>query len=429
MKSIAVIAASVLVLAVAVSALATADSVSDCGNTSNNTIPVCDTPPILLKKVPNGKLYLAGCGNDTFRIVHVWGTPYQQGFAQGQLQPNAIRALPGMITTYIEEMIAGNVPSWIPQWVIDIVAEYGAPYLFELTYNWTKPFTPQRYIDEMQGIADGAGVDVKQVIAYNMFPETTKAACTIVGATGPSTANKQIAHLRALDFPVDCPIKDYAQITVYHSGANSTEPNVANFGWAGMVGSLTGLSDTAIGVGEKVWINHPKGIEGVHGQPWMFILRDVLIQPNMDAALATIQNANRTCAIHVGVGDSTTNTFRGLTIAKDSYTVYNDTSLNYPEHPILPGIMYWDKHVQPTSSYCLPTLLRQYYGSIDAETLALKVSAAGATGSFHSITLDYANLVAFVANSRKTTVTSGDINAYNRQFTRVDVKKLFAEQL
>ena len=396
-----------------------------CHGTANVMPPTTSTPR-LVATVPNGKKFIAGADDDTFYVVHLWGTPYEMGFAQGLLMKEHFGQFQAMFQDYIDSIINSKLGKKLPAWLIALIEEFGVPLLLDWSYDDTAPFSPASYRDEMQGVADGANISVHFVRRLNMFPELTKAACTIVGANGPATPTSTIQHLRGLDFDPSVPFKDFAQVTVYH-GVNGN-PTVANFGWTAMIGALTGISDRAIGIGEKVWINHAKGIEGVHGQPWMSILRDVLMTRDMDEALATIQRANKTCAIHVGVGDSTTNTFRGVTMAKDAFTVYNDTSINYTQHPILKGIVYWDRHEQPSHDYCLSDLLKQYYGNITASTLALDVSPISRTGDLHSVTFDYEKLVAFVANARKTNVTVGDLPAYNRRFTRLDLKALFAEK-
>lgn len=396
---------------------------ASCSGTDNAN-PVWTAAPVFVSAVPNGKLYRAGTGNDTFNVLHLWGTPYEMGYAQGQLLKDDIQALPAAMYSYIEGLAAQEVP-WLPATIIDAIVEWGAPLLLQMNFNTTRPFTPQRYLDEMQGIADGAGVSVEGIQNVNAFPELTKAACTIVGATKAATPTGSIMHLRGLDFSVNCPIKNYAQVTVYHE-SNGGPVALANVGWAGMIGVLTGISNTTIGIGEKVWINHPSDIESFEGEPWMFVLRDALAKPDMASALSSIQNANRTCAIHVGIGDTTSNTFNGLTIAQKAFDVYNWTSLNWTGHPIIEDTFYWDKHVQPSSNPCLGELLQGSWGNITAETLALHVAAVGQTGDFHSVAFDYAGQVAYIANSRRTTLTDGHLNAYNRQYTKLDLAALWA---
>jgi len=116
--------------------------------------------------------------------------------------------------------------------------------------------------------------------------------------------------------------------------------------------------------------------------------------------------------------------FRGLEIAAKAFNVFNDTSINYAEHPILKGVVYWDKHAQPTSSYCLSDLLQEYYGNLTAATLAFKIAPVSQTGCFHSVAFDYYTMTAYVANPRKTNDT-GPQNAYDRQYTYLNLTKLY----
>jgi isopenicillin-N N-acyltransferase-like protein len=390
-----------------------------------NPFPVNRDDPVFVRQVANGKRYLAGQGNDTFHVLHLYGSHYDMGYAHGQLLGEYFDDIWTMFEQYVDAQVASVVP-FLPQSFIDLVVLFGLPAALQLTVSWTQPYPPKKYLDEMIGIADGAGYPVERVFQLNMFPEIIKAACTIVGATGSATLNGKIAHLRDLDIDATMPIKDWPLVTVLHG--DGSEPVVANFGWAILAGSLTGISSNPVGVGEKVWENEDKA-DGVQGEPWMFILRDVLYTKSIDEAIATMQNANRTCAIHVGVGDGVSNQFRGVTMAKYAFDVYNWSSIDYPEHPILEDIMYWDKHSQPTTHWCLSTMLKEMYGNLTAEMLATQVSSIGETGNFHSVTFDYEGLTAYVANARKTNVTVGGLNAYERQYTFLNISRLMAETL
>merc|ERR1712000_546315 len=202
----------------------------------------------------------------------------------------------------------------------------------------------------------------------------------------------------------------------------------ANFGWTMLIGSLTGISSATISLGEKVWDRHPKDIISATGKPWMFIDRDVLSQAaNLPQALAMIKAANRTCAIHLGLGDTASNAIAGLQIAGKWFKEFSPTTLNYTNHPIIPGVFYWNKHAQPSEWGCLSHLLQQYNGDLTAYNLAMEVSPKSTTGNFHTVAFDDKNLKAYFANSRKTYVTEGNINSYARQFTFVDVQALFEE--
>jgi isopenicillin-N N-acyltransferase-like protein len=409
------------------SAAATKGNWTNCSGVQN-PFPVHKAPPVFVRQVTNGKRYLGGADNDTFHVLHLYGSHYDMGYAHGQLLGEYFDEIYTLFITYVESQITEHVPSWVPAWLVDLVGEYGVPGALQITVDWTKPFTPQMYIDEMHGIADGSGFDFDKVYQVNMFPELIKAACTIVGATGTATSNGKIAHLRDLDFGTSIPVKNWPLVAVLHG--DGTQPAVVNFGWALLVGSLTGISSNPIGIGEKVWLgNDAKQYDGVKGQPWMFILRDVLYTKNIEQALATMRNANRTCAIHVGVGDGSTNKFRGVQMAADAFEVFNWTSISYSEHPIIEDVMYWDKHEQPTHSWCLSTLLKELHGTLTAEVLATTVSAVGETGDFHSVAFDYEGMTAYFSNARKTNVTVGSEYAYARQYTFLNISALIAEAL
>ena len=59
----------------------------------------------LTKFVKNGALYTAGPDNARFPIVHVYGSAYETGFAQGQLQKVYIFEFIAKTYDYLIEMV------------------------------------------------------------------------------------------------------------------------------------------------------------------------------------------------------------------------------------------------------------------------------------------------------------------------------------
>lgn len=47
-----------------------------------------------------------------------------------------------------------------------------------------------------------------------VFPFSSQASCSFVGAWGPATAAGKVLQVRALDFDMDGPFKDFAQVCV-----------------------------------------------------------------------------------------------------------------------------------------------------------------------------------------------------------------------
>jgi hypothetical protein len=128
--------------------------------------------------------------------------------------------------------------------------------------------SPQHFFDEIQGFADGAGVDASVIIHLNMIPELVKAACSMLGAWGPATSKSTagLVQLRALDWGLDSPLVRFHQLTVYQPPPLTSTPllrikhhlfryhpsdgtrSFATMGWTGFVGAITVRADECVGV-------------------------------------------------------------------------------------------------------------------------------------------------------------------------------------
>ena len=53
----------------------------------------------------------------------------------------------------------------------------------EMTYARTEAFTPQRFMDEIQGIADASIVPEHVILLINQIPDVLKATCSMIGAS------------------------------------------------------------------------------------------------------------------------------------------------------------------------------------------------------------------------------------------------------
>jgi hypothetical protein len=116
--------------------------------------------------------------------------------------------------------------------------------ILDLNVQITKRYTNARYFEEIKGIGEGAGkkVSAQEVKRLNLFPELIKAACTVAGVWNKATTNGQTLHVRSLDWDSKNPISTYPTLIVYHPSDPKLQTH-ANFGWAGFVGSMTGVSE------------------------------------------------------------------------------------------------------------------------------------------------------------------------------------------
>lgn len=296
--------------------------------------------------------------------------------------------------------------------VVDFLDQFGVPavvsiglyekYLLPAAYwlldlNWSiaLPYVPQRYIDEMQGIVDGSGgkVDGDLLRRINMVPELTQAACSVLGAWGPSTVGNALYHLRALDWDSNAPISQYPAVVIYEpteEGSNT----FANIGFVGLIGVLTAISKKGISAGEKVYydISDAGAKKTYKGEPWMWVLRDtVQFSNNLADVEERLNSANRTMMIHNGWGSLPDNSFRGADYSRDWVKFYDDTTwiADFTDaHPQMDGIFFYDKFVQPSYNPCMGQVIQANYGQITPEVIYRDVAGYHSTGDTQVVVMD-----------------------------------------
>jgi hypothetical protein len=308
----------------------------------------------------------------------------------------------------------------------------------------TAPFTPQEFYDELQGCADGSGVDYQALLRLNMFAEITKASCSFFGAWGAATSDAEgtgkVYQLRSLDYDTEGPFKDFPQVTVYHPSEEGAQP-FANIGWPGFVGVLTGFNSHHMGISE-IGASYPDDSFGqgtddtppekVKGEPWMFVLRDVLkYQTSMDDAITYIEEANRTCNLILGIGDGEAGIVNGIEYSGYVAIPYNDSTLipvNDTWHWPIEGVVYngmdWDC---PGYNQKLAEQLDLYHGHITEVNTIHDIIPTVQTGNLHAVVYDLTAGQAHISFMRRSYADESEpLYAYERQFNRVDMDALFA---
>jgi len=389
--------------------------------------------PVFLNQSQNGKLYVIGPPDNQVNIIELYGTSYEMGYAQGVLLKNEIHDIFDNFFPYITDMLNNLITKYadyLPKFLIDALEKGGIRLALDLTYELTKDYTPQSFYDEMKGLADGSGIDYKTILQIHMFPELIKAACSMVGAYDSATVNHGLLQLRALDFGADAsnPMRLHPVVTVYHPNAGNGH-SFTTLTWAGFLGTLTGYSQH-MGICEKYWYGY-NGTSSRSGIPWHFLLKDILqYDESIDEALNRIYNAERTCAIFVGLGSNQTNTFKAVEYSHEYVRVFDDQT-PFPSapqpaaHPNIQDVVYIDKFVQPSNHECLGSLLQKSQGAIDVQTL-IDVSSQLQTGDLHIGIFDFQmnQMYVSVASQQGPYPPPSNftlIPAYDRQFLQIDL--------
>jgi hypothetical protein len=393
-----------------------------------NLNPIFTNDPVLIATTTNGKLYQANQISPPINVLHVYGTAYEMGKAHGILLKDQIHSLVDGMKDWIYRMIDQYI-DFLPKEIRILFETYGVDAVLDVTYLLTEEYTPQYFFDEIQGLADGSGIDYMDLVRVHMFPELIKAQCSMFGTWGPAIANTtgSLYQLRALDWSTDGPFQQFPTVIVYHPSDNGHDFSILT--WSGFIGALTGYSSAPMGICEKVWL-HYNGTSSRSGIPFHFLLRDILqFDADIDQTLSRIASAERTCSIFIGLGDHT-NTFRAVEYSYQQIQVWNDYNFPaYKNHPRMPGLVFIDKHTQPSEDPCMGSLMQQYYGSLDAVTTIRYITALEQTGDMHIAIYDFANQYMYVSNASPYNSTTGScVPAYERPFTRLDMGKLFKEK-
>ncbi len=362
---------------------------------------------ISVASIENGELSVAGEGDDKIQILKVWGTPYEMGKAHGVLLKKEINEhVPNLIRLMSEK-------SGQPVSVLDNV------------YEATKPFIADYFIEELQGLADGSGLSLQDIIRANLIGEASEWHCSLFGAWGKATAaDGHLYQLRALDYEVKSNIQKYPVIVVYYP--NNGHP-FANITWSGVVGCISGISSERLAISE-IGDDYDKENDTFAGIPFMFLLRDILqFDISLEEAISRVKKASRTTSLLYGLGDGEFGQLRGLQTSHTLCNIYDPDNLEplTPKHQRIEDIVYWGMSWDvPAYDGPLHDKLAEHYGKINAEVTINDIITSVKTGNLQTVVYDLTDMKIWVANARADD-ESGPLPAYNRQFIRFDMNQLF----
>jgi hypothetical protein len=407
-----------------------------------NDFPIFDGHSNLqyLRSVPNGKLYTinvpnSGAGtNSSFYVVHVWGTGYEMGFAQGSLLKDESNEFISSCWEYLEQQItSGPYIDALPTWLADMIADVGLDAALEATELLTSYYTPTYFYDEFRGLSDASGVEYQRIVNLHMIASLTQGDCSMIGAWGnaldPNSPTK-LLQLRALDWDMGGPFRNFPSITVYHPAQGN---NFAMVGFIGFVTALTGLSDQKLGISE-IGVSYPDpsfGSESRIGYPFLFLLRDILQwDQTVDDATNRMINAKRTCDLILGVGDGKSSEFRGYQYSSSVLNVFDDTNLQplYNWHPRINNTVYWGMDwLCPSDNTVLSAQIEKFHGQITPEIAIKNFASVEQSGDNHLAYYDLTNLILYVSYASPLN-SPGPSGGYARQFTQFNATTLFLEQ-
>jgi exportin-7 len=74
-------------------------------NAKPNMNPIIVGKPVFVKQIKNAKLYTIADGDEQIYVTHLWGTPYEMGYAHGSLLKDRMIALVNSFWAYMESQV------------------------------------------------------------------------------------------------------------------------------------------------------------------------------------------------------------------------------------------------------------------------------------------------------------------------------------
>jgi hypothetical protein len=223
-----------------------------------------------------------------------------------------------------------------------------------------QPFVPPDLLDEMEGIADGAGVPYDAILVANAFvtlaeqPDPSAllrlpARCTNLVATGEATATGGLLHVSSLDWGMGEILKSRSVVLVVEPPEGHPFVSVT---WPGMVGTLRAMGAQGIAITEESCAADDDS--RLAGLPVSLLMRDVVQRAgSLDEAVGRIREAPGTCGYKVTVSDG-----RRL----DARVVEVTASRSHVRAPQA-GLLFGCDPASPCEGECDPAIPRDDHSS------------------------------------------------------------------
>jgi hypothetical protein len=324
-----------------------------------------------------------------FLVLHVEGAPAEMGEQHGAL---------------LKEHIQANLKSVLAA-AMEMGKEMGmADPMPMVDMLWTQlaANTPPEYLEEMKGLADGAGVEVKELQRMVAVVEAGEImrTCSSFCVWGKATADGKMYQSRNLDYTMDGGLQDHFMLLVAKPQGKLAFVSPS---YAGLVGVVSGMNEKGIAVGE-IGAGASEAERNFNGTPMPFLLRRVLETcDSAEKAAAIFETASRTAGYNFVFGDPGNQTARACETSSKYFAVYRD---NTPQEQAIAGNLAQpdclfraegvcdQKRIQETKhdtvGQCkryqiMGKAIRADYGKIDSAKAIDIAKAAAMNENLHSI--------------------------------------------
>jgi len=332
------------------------------------------------------------------RVALLQGTPLEVGYQHGKLLAAEARRLADSVL-----YVAGIYYTVTKRrWFLDVLRD---------AWKRLEPHTPREYLDEMQGLANGSGLSPEEVRLANAFPELFH--CSGFALFGKATVGGKLLHGRVLDYMTELGFQREAVVFVVKK--RGAIP-FANVGYAGFIGSVSGMNARQVAFGEM-----GGGGEGQwDGTPMAILMRMGLERARtLDEAIALFRDARRTCEYYYVISDGKGPSAVGVSATAGKIEFVRPGQ----PHPKLPTPLDDTVLMSAGERYRhLVERVKAKYGKIDERAaLDLMKRPVAMRSNLHDVLFVPQDLVFYVANAR------GRSPACDQPYARHSLRQWLAE--
>jgi len=322
-----------------------------------------------------GTLATLGEGKDAVKLLHLWGSPREMGYAHGTLLKGEVADFYAKITGAMTLGMGVSTKALDEAWA------------------QMEPFVPQEYLEEMAGLAEGAGVDLQTVKRAHAIPDLSEMDCTFFAGWGDFTKDAHFIQLRALDYATEAHIQDNPAIIVYHPRKG---PAYVNVGWCGFIGMVTGMNARRICMSE-IGDDFEKAKHTLKGEPMPFVMRDVVSKARtLDEGVAIVEKAKRTTSFLYLIGDAKIPAAKALKTGPVTFEAYDQNTIPYGA---LGNVVWMSMGADSGWNQKIRTALEGLKGGLTVESAMKDVTGKCKTGDLHTVYFDATDLKLWVANA------------------------------
>lgn len=316
---------------------------------------------------------------DSYRVLHVEGGPYEMGYQHGALLKNHIQEN----LHYLFEVKAKDSRLEF------LGVRLNPKQLISLIVAVQRRYVPPRFLEELQGLADGAECSLDDALTANFIPELFH--CSGFAVMNGATRDGTLYHGRVLDYSIDWKLQEHAVLIVAEPEGRVPFVNVT---YAGFIGSVTGMNAEHVSVGEMG--GGGRGHWG--GTPMAFLVRRVLEEARtLDEAVAIFRDTPRTCEYYYMVADGDERQAVGLAAHWNTFEVVKPGET----HPRLPEPTPDTVLLSAGQRYReLARRVREQAGTLDAASaLRLMDCPVAMKSNLHNVLFEPGSTRLWVANA------------------------------